>query len=137
MSRSEATQQKRFLVLDRHWQLEETILLDIGPRYHNVAQGEDGLPAGLLEDVRPNDRWACDRAVCVRACVCVGACMRACLRVCAGRTELNMCVCDCPIRHEMSHCSHTHVKREPHMLTGLYHLHSAMAWAETESADVL
>ena len=57
MSRSEATQQKRFLVLDSQWQLEETIPLDIGPRHYNV-HASDEQPVSLPQDVRPGDRSA-------------------------------------------------------------------------------
>lgn len=37
VSRSEAGQQKHFLVLDENWQVVEEIPIDIGPKHYNVA----------------------------------------------------------------------------------------------------
>ena len=54
VSRSEAQQQKRFLVLDSQWRLEDTVLLDIGPRHYSVQASDEG-PVNI-PDVRPGDR---------------------------------------------------------------------------------
>lgn len=59
VSRSEATQQKRFLVLDATWQVQETIHLDIGPRHFSIQDHGDAAeaPPHVPEDVRSGDRW--------------------------------------------------------------------------------
>lgn len=58
VSRSEAAQQKRLLVLSRHWELEEEIALDIGPR-HFLVSTQEGSAFVPPADVRAGDRCAC------------------------------------------------------------------------------
>ncbi|KAK9812526.1 hypothetical protein WJX73_005975 [Symbiochloris irregularis] len=55
VSRSEATQQKRLLVLNRDWELEEEIPLDIGPRHFSLSTQADAVTE-LPSDLRPGDR---------------------------------------------------------------------------------
>lgn len=53
VSKSEAGQQKRLLVLDSAWQVVEEIPVDLGPRHFAVGGEAPQLPAG----VRSGDRW--------------------------------------------------------------------------------
>ncbi len=60
MSRSEAGQSKRLLVLGSSWQVEEEIPLDVGPRYYSFASLKAGREGITALELREGDSVCCD-----------------------------------------------------------------------------